>query len=48
MHKDPQVPEHSVIVVERDLGLLRGAQVTHGYMRKGLSVWLKLCISGFS
>ena len=48
MHEDPQVSVHSVVVVERDLELLRGAQVTRGYTRRGLSVWLKLCISAFS
>lgn len=30
MHEDPQVSVHSVIGVERDLGLLRRSWVTHG------------------
>lgn len=42
MYEDPQVSVYSVIVVEGDLGLLRGAQVTLGYMCRGLSLWLKL------
>lgn len=48
MHEDPQVSVHSVLVVQRDLGLLRRAQVTCGCMCRGLSVWLKFCISGIS
>lgn len=39
MHEDPQVSVHSVVVVQRDPGLLRRAQVTCGcYVQGSFSV----------
>lgn len=42
MHSGSHVSVHSALVVQRDLGLLRGAQVTHRSTCRGISVWLNL------